>query len=853
MAAGASPLNRDGVRARGPIAAATARPGPRDRQHFRVLLATFTLSIFLSAALLFMVQPMAGKILLPLLGGSPAVWNTCMVFFQGALLAGYGYSHLLTTRLSPRRQAVVHCVLLALAAATLPMPVDVGDPAGADPVRWLLTTLLLTVGLPFFVVSTTGPLLQRWFSTTDHAKAHDPYFLYAASNAGSLTGLLAYPAIVEPLLGRKAQTFGWAAGFIALAALVVTCAVMGLRRRGDDAATTTASPASPASSLQPAAQAVGWRRRMHWLLLAFVPSSLMLGVTQYITTDVAPVPLLWIVPLSLYLVTFIIAFSGKVNISAAGWGRALPLSLVAVMIAMLVGASNPMSLLATIHLAFFFIATMMCHKRMAETRPPASRLTEFYFIMSLGGVLGGTFNALLAPVAFDRLLEYPLAIGLACLMRPQVAVEAEGLAAGLRVRRWAVATLAAVALLTLLLNIDAAMMSGAYKNVSIAGPFSFVEGDLRMGKEVLIPYVNVVGLLRAGLPVLLCVLLFYRRGSARFALGSCALLIGSTVIAEGGTTLFQARTFFGVNTVTLYRDKIYVKLSHGTTIHGLQTRNYVPSRDTIIPPPAMDGPTRFEMLFRTRRDDAWREGNITKLPLIPTTYYHPSSPVGDLFRMLTEQGRLRRVGLVGLGAGTLAAYAQPGSRFTFYEIDPAVVEIASPVPGDYAANRFTYIADAMRDKDVTIGYELGDGRLLLRSTPEGPFELIVLDAFSSDSVPVHLLTKEAIEIYLAKLADDGLIAFHISNRYFDLRSPLRRIAHELGLRVFIRSDSVVTKEQYAEGKKESLWLVMCRRPEAMGPLEKLPTWDRPGPERDFPLWTDDHANVLGALITASGR
>ncbi len=815
-----------------------------------MLLATFTLSIFLSAALLFMVQPMAGKILLPLLGGSPAVWNTCMVFFQGALLAGYGYSHVLTTRLSAKRQALVHCVLLALAAATLPMPVDVGDPSGADPVRWLLTTLLLTVGLPFFVVSTTGPLLQRWFSTTDHAKAKDPYFLYAASNAGSLTGLLAYPAIVEPLLGRKAQTFAWTVGFIALAALVVACAAMALRRRVDEPQPRATAP-SPSVAMPP--ETVGWRRRLHWLALAFVPSSLMLGVTQYITTDVAPVPLLWIVPLSLYLVTFIIAFSGRVNVTAAGWGRALPLSLVTVMMAMLVGASNPMSVLATIHIAFFFIAAMMCHKQMAETRPPAARLTEFYFIMSLGGVLGGSFNALLAPVAFDRLLEYPLAIGLACLLRPQVAAEGEGFSPLRMARRWAAAAAAAVALLAILLNIDAAMMSGHYKNMALAGPFSFVEGDLVAGKEVVIPYVHVIGILRAGLPVLLCVLLFFRRGSARFALGSCALLIGSTVIAEGGTTLYQARTFFGVNTVTLYRDKIYVKLSHGTTIHGLQTRNYVPARDTIIPPPALDGPARFELLFRTRRDDAWRWGNLTKLPLIPTTYYHPSSPIGDLFGMLAEQGRLRRVGLVGLGAGTLAAYAQPGSRFTFYEIDPAVVEIASPVPGDYGANRFTYIADAMRDKDVTIGYELGDGRLLMRNTPEGPFELIVLDAFSSDSVPVHLLTKEAIAIYLDKLAPDGLIAFHISNRYFDLRSPLRRIAHELGLRVFIRSDSVVTKEQYAEGKKESLWLVMCRRPEAMGPLGQLPTWDRPPPERDFPLWTDDHANVLKTLIPASGR
>ena len=812
-----------------------------------MLLAIFTLSIFLSAALLFMVQPMAGKILLPLLGGSPAVWNTCMVFFQGVLLAGYGYSHLLTTRLAQRRQALVHCVLLALAAATLPMPVDVGDPGSADPVGWLLATLALTVGLPFFVVSTTGPLLQRWFSTTSHAKASDPYFLYAASNAGSLTGLLAYPALVEPMLGRKAQTLAWTGGFVTLAALVVACAIIGLRQDARPRISPTASPAPTA------ADRVGWRRRLHWLALAFVPSSLMLGVTQYMTTDVAPVPLLWIVPLSLYLLTFIIAFSGRVNVSAAGWGRALPISLVTVMIAMLVGASNPMSVLAAIHLAFFFIASMMCHKRMAETRPPAARLTEFYFIMSLGGVLGGSFNALLAPVAFDRLMEYPLIIGLACLLRPQVVSEAHGLSSLRLARRWAVAIASAVLLLTVLVNIDAAIMSGLLRNLPLVGSLALVDGRLVAGTTTLVPSEHVTGLLRAGMPVLLCAILFLRRGSARFALGACTLLVGSTLIAQGGTTLHQARTFFGVNTVTLTPGGLHARLSHGTTIHGVQARNLSPVDGRIAPPPSLDGEARFDLLFRTRRDDAWRESNLDKLPLIPTTYYHPSSPVGDLFAMLTEQGRLRRVGLVGLGAGTLAAYAQPGSRLTFYEIDPAVVEIASPVPGDYASNRFTYIADAMRDDGVVIGYELGDGRLLLRNTPEGPFDLVVLDAFSSDAVPVHLLTSEAVRIYLDKLAEGGLLAFHISNRYFDLRTPLRRVAHELDLKVFIRNDNVVTKEQLAEGKKESLWLVMCRRSEDMGVLGSLPTWDRPPPERHFPLWTDDHANVLGALIPAAAR
>lgn len=805
-----------------------------------MLLAAYAVAIFLSAALLFMVQPLAGKILLPLLGGSPAVWNTCMVFFQAMLLAGYGYSHVSTKLLKPRQAAVLHAILLALAAATLPIPVLVGEPGDEDPVRWLLKTLTLTVGLPFFVVSTTGPLLQSWFSRTDHPSAKDPYFLYAASNAGSLLGLVAYPAVLEPLLGRTGQSRTWAILFAGMAAMVLWCAKLMLSRGREESVVASDAPAPV-----PAGEA--WRTRLSWLALAFVPSSLMLGVTQYITTDVAPVPLLWIVPLVLYLLSFILAFSGRVEIASTTWARILPICLLAVMMALLIGASNPMSVLAFIHLAFFFVAAMMCHKRMAETRPHASRLTEFYFIMSLGGVLGGAFNALLAPVLFDRLTEYPLVIGLACLLRPQIAEEMRDLTLKAKTLRWLVAALCGVALLTLLLNIDAVVMSGIHKNSTIAGGLRFVDGDLYQGKTQLLAYVTVIGIVRAGIPSLICMALFLRKGSARFAAGAVALLLGSTLIAEG-LTLRQARTFFGVNTVTLFPEKIYVKLSHGTTVHGLQARNYVASTDSITPPPKLDGRQRFDLLFRTNRNRDWRATHSDSLPLIPTTYYHPSSPIGDLFAMLTSTGRLDRVALVGLGAGTLATYAQPGSRFTFYEIDPAVISIASPSPAGYDASCFTYIADACRDPKVQIGYEQGDGRLLLRTTPEGPFCLIVLDAFSSDSIPVHLLTKEAVEIYLSKLKPGGLIAFHISNRYFDLRTPLRRIAAELKLRAFIRNDTVVTSEQYAEGKKESVWLVMCRESSDMGGLANLPTWDRPIAETEFPLWTDDHANVLGALI-----
>lgn len=812
-----------------------------------MLLPIFAISIFLSAALLFMVQPLAGKILLPLLGGSPAVWNTCMVFFQGLLLAGYGYSHLTTKHLKPRSQAILHVILLAVAAATLPIPINVGEPVQDEPIRWLLQTLAITVGLPFFMVSTTGPLLQRWFSTTSHPSAKDPYFLYAASNAGSMVGLLAYPALMEPWLGRTQQSSTWAGLYGMLAVLVVTCAAVMLRHQA-------AQESPPPQPPRDAQHSPFWRTRLHWLILAFTPSSLMLGVTQYITTDVAPVPLLWILPLLLYLLSFILAFSGKVNISAAGWARALPVCLISVMVAMLTGASNPMSLLAFIHLLFFFVAAMMCHKRMAELRPDTSRLTEFYLIMSLGGVLGGSFNALLAPVVFERLMEYPIVIGLACFLRPQIHGEAGPLNARKKVLRWAIAAGSALVLLTLLLNIDAAFASGWLKNRAITSSLAFDDnGDLRLNGTVALTYLYVIGILRAGVPVALCCALVYRRGGARFAAGALALLVGSTLIAEGGTVLRRARTFFGINTVTLYQEKIFVKLSHGTTIHGLQARNYVPQTDSIVPPPVLSGAQRFEMLFRTNRTSQWRRSNLESLPLLPTTYYHTSGPIGEIFGMLAAAGRLDRAALVGLGAGTLAAYAMPNSRFTFYEIDPAVIEIASPSPDGYAANYFTYIADAVRDKEVQIGYEQGDGRLLLRTTPEGPFELIVLDAFSSDSIPVHLLTKEAVEIYLKKLKPDGLIAFHISNRYFDLRDPLKRIATELKLKVWIRNDSSVTTEQYNEGKKESLWLVMARTPQAMGMLATLPNWERHPDQSTFPLWTDDHANVLGALISPDGR
>lgn len=791
-----------------------------------------------------------------------------MVFFQGVLLLGYGYSHVLTKYFPPRVQSIVHTCLLIAAALTLPIPVNVGHPQDGQTISWLLTTLTLTVGLPFFAVSTTGPLLQRWFSLTDHKQSHDPYFLYAASNAGSILGLLCYPALLEPFFTRTQQSWVYSIGFYILAPLVIACAVLAIRRGRNDIRITTDEP-SRASAAQAAPLSI--RRRLHWLVLAFTPSTLMLGVTQYLTTDVAPVPLLWIVPLLLYLLTFILAFSPAVRISAATYGRVLPLPLIAVLVALLIAASNPMWLLGTIHLTLFFVATLMCHKRLAELRPDTAHLTEFYFIMSLGGVLGGSFNALLSPLVFQTLTEYPVAIGLACLLRPQVLSElttrtqsdtsanttqtidtsalsekpTEIINRRTVFRALLIAFAAAFSLFVYIINADAFITAGKFNNSALFGGLSFIKGDLTYNGSVIMSLVTFAGVVRAGIPAFICLLLFLNRGSLRFALATSVLLVVSPLLGQGDV-VYRERTFFGVNKVNTSQGGIWVNLSHGTTIHGLQARYFDESARAFAPPPLLSDQERYQLLFNTIRTDDWLSKNVNKLPLIPNTYYHPSGPIGEVFAMMNQQNRLSSVALVGMGAGTLSAYAVREAKFIFYEIDSAVINIAFPVPGGKPPY-FTYVADAVR-AGARVGVEPGDGRLRIADTQQGPFDLLVLDAFSSDAIPVHLLTLDAFKIYVSKLKPGGIIAVHISNRYFDLRSPLSRIAKELHYKCYVRNDSVVTSWQRTEGKKESLWVVLSPTADAFKPLSQLPNWEHAPLDLKFPLWTDDHANVLGALI-----
>lgn len=742
---------------------------------------------------------MTGKVLLPLLGGSPAVWNTCMVFFQGLLLLGYLYSHIVSKYLPVQMQVIVHGGVLLLAGLTLPAPIDVGTPEG-EPVAWLLKTLTITVGLPFFAVSTTGPLVQRWFSRTDDPAAKDPYFLYGASNAGSLLGLLAYPLAVEPGLTRQDQMLGWTFGFWALLPLLIVCGVIANKRLAADRPVAPGTKAGAKEGTKELAWApITWKRRVMWVLLAAVPSSLMVGVTQHISTDVAAVPLLWIVPLALYLCTFIFAFSRRAW-SASLWGRLMIPAVGVLMLVLLTAAQSPLWLIVPIHLIAFTVVALMCHTRLAEDRPDPVHLTEFYLWMSVGGVIGGAFNAAAAPVIFATVLEYPLVLGLSCLLRPQIHKEQAELTTGARTVKWVVALVIGAVLFIVLMNIDAAATSGV-----LAGN-SLVESIRRSLPSEMLSDTVIVNICRGAIPVVICVALVMRRGSARFAVAALALLVGSEWIGATGRVLYHERTFFGVHEVLSDSRGSYHTLRHGTTRHGIQAR--------------------FE------------EGRR-----VPSTYYHRSGPLGDVMRVLEERDGLKSAGFIGLGAGTAAAYAKPGSTFVFYEIDPAVVRIAQ----DPAL--FTYVADAVKQPGVRIGFITGDGRLTIRSADPGSYGLVVVDAFSSDAIPVHLITREAVEMYVEKLAPRGVLAFHVSNRYFDLTPVLARLADEFGLVAYLRNDIVVQTEQKAEGKLDSIWVVLARKNEDLGAIAKPGSmWVRMRGTPSMPLWTDDHANLLRVFV-----
>jgi hypothetical protein len=721
----------------------------------------FALTLSLSAVLLFSVQPMIAKGVLPLLGGAPAVWTTCMVFFQAVLLAGYVYAHAMTSRLGIRRQAALHAVLLLAPLLVLPIgvvedtTVSLATAEGASPTRGLLGLLLLSAGLPFFAVATTAPLLQRWFAATGHRAAADPYFLYGASNLGSMAALLAYPLAIEPNIPLARQRDLWAVGYLVLVGLILACAAIavGSSRPASDGAEEPGRPASDR----------WWR----WVLLAFIPSTLMLGVTTYVTTDIAPVPLLWVIPLALYLLTFILTFARRPIVPGAWMVRALPLEVMALALVLGFGLVQPW--LIPLHLLTFFTAAMVCHGLLASDRPAARHLTAFYLAIALGGVLGGTFNALVAPVVFDRVAEYPIALVMACLIVP-------GLKPDVRPIRER-ARDAAIPLIVLGLTAAA------------------VQSDQGGAGSLAV-------MLASGLVSLVC--WTHRARPVRLALTIGAVLLASGLTAGvNGRVLHQERNFFGVLQVTDDPRSHSHRLFHGRTLHGQQSLD--PSR---------------------RRE--------------PLSYYFPNGPIGQVFDAFHDRPRFatRNVAIVGLGAGALGCYAEPGERWDFYEIDPKVVRIASD------PRNFTFLRDCRAGSlDVVIG----DARLRLREAVDLSYGLIILDAFSADAVPMHLLTREALSLYRQKLAGQGILVFHISNRSIELESVLEALARDAGLVCRIRSDRNLAPEDARAGKQESIWAVMAAQDSDLGRMATDPRWATPK-RRGGSVWTDDFSSIAGHLI-----
>lgn len=746
---------------------ASSNPGPPPGGS-AVVLGVFTVTIFVSAALLFLVQPLVARMILPRLGGSPAVWNTAVVFYQLALLGGYMYAYLSTRLLSARLQVLTQAVLLLLPLTVLPLGLPEGwIPRPDHPTTSVLAVLTVAVGLPFVVISTSAPLLQRWFVESGHPHGTDPYFLYASSNAGSLLALIAYPLLIERLLPLGAQARWWTVGYVAFATLSAICGVLTYRSvRSSEASSTRRSSTSPA----PAADASpAWASRALWLALSAVPVSLMLSVTTYLTTDLSAVPLLWVIPLAIYLTTFIVAFARRARVPDGAVLAAAPVALAGLMFLIAAKEDSTERWLVACHLIAFLLIALACHQRLARLRPAPEHLTGFYLIVSLGGAVGGMFNALVAPVLFDHVYEYPLSLLLAALLLlPAVTRHLAPPA-----RRW----------IDVVVPVGLGLISFALVHAWQVpdGPSTWPQRGAMFG-----------------LP--LAVGLMLRQRHLLFTLTMASVFAASLTYNAGrGTLLLADRTFFGINRVVLLPSGRYHVLAHGNTAHGAQSLD--PAR---------------------RRE--------------PLTYFHPNGPLGQIFAAFNTAHPTGRVAVVGLGTGSIGCYRRPEQHWTFYELDPAVVTIARDT------GLFTFLGECAPDASIIEG----DARLSLQLAPTDSYDLILIDAFSSDAVPIHLITREAAALYLSKLAPGGLLVFNISNRHLELTRVLRGIARDLRLTYRHRDNLHIDPRLAGRGMMASQWAVLARTPDALQGLAADRTWVE-GETATAVTWTDDFSNLLGVF------
>lgn len=729
------------------------------------LIVLFAATLFISASLMFILQPMFGKILLPLLGGSPSVWNTCMVFYQSILFLGYLYAHYISTTRSPNRQILIHGAVLVLSVFALPVGLsgDVVPPTDTNPTFWLFWTLMLAIGLPFFVVSTTAPLMQKWFANVGHHTSHDPYYLYAASNAGSLIALLSYPFLLEPNIGLHEQKTYWSGGYLLLGAMIAGCAFILWK-------THKTMSASQENILEDIV--LHPTTKLHWLALAFVPSSLLLGLTNFISTDIASVPLLWIIPLTLYLLTFILVFSKWNDRIHPMMVRVQPMVLLPfIAFSFINPAVLPYWVDLGLHLLSFFIAVMVCHGELARLRPHTRHLTTFYLIMSFAGMLGGMFNTFVAPFVFNGVYEYPIMIVAALLLRPGLKASI-----GANNKDWLKQAIFPAALFIFGISLYAAI-------------------------DDLPEYLDTIGV---GL-ILMAGMTYSFRGKPLTLSLLTGILIFFTVALHGllSNTLYQDRTFFGVLSVResvlvneQNRPEKYHEFFHGTTKHGAQR---------LAP-------------------------EVSRTPL---TYFSRPGPIGQLFTVFDNSNQNWDVGIIGLGAGTLACYAKEGQKWTFYELDPLVVEIAEN------PSYFSYISQC----NPKINMVVGDARLSLEKEPDQKFDLYIVDAFSSDSIPTHLLTQEAIQLYFKKLKPNGILALHITNRHLALKKVLSDHAKQLRLAALIQEFKPETEIPLVVATD---WVVMAKRPETLEPLRasNLGSWQKMPLYFGLKPWTDDFTNIV---------
>jgi spermidine synthase len=732
-------------------------------------LTLFALTLFTSAALLFFVQPLVARLLLPRLGGTPAVWNTCLVFFQALLLAGYLYAHLMTTFLALRWQVVLHAAVLLGPLAVLPIGVaDWQAPAQGSPIPTLLALLAVSVGLPFFVVSTTAPLVQAWFARGGTVEGRDPYFLYAASNLGSLGTLMAYPLVIEQALPLQAQGVAWTGLYVVLIVLVIGCG----------ASVWNAASGTPSLTLRVSVpEAVTNTTRLRWVALAAVPASLLLSVTHHLTADIAAMPLLWVIPLALYLGSFVLVFARRQLVPPAAAARTMPLVVIALVLLLVSEATHPVWLVMLVHLATFAVICVVCHGELARTRPPPASLTEFYLWLSVGGVLGGLATALIAPLVFRSLAEYPLALVAACLLRPAPPPKQPQPAKGVATKSGSSLSPARLDVLVPLgLGVATLALVTAADYRGLSGPAGLA--------------------VALGGPLVACYLCLFR--PVRFGLAIGALLLAAQFrTGVHGQVLHAERSFFGIHRVTRDATGRSVQLVHGSTVHGVQ---------------------------RERQSE-------------PLTYYHRRGPIGQVFELPQLARERPPVAVVGLGAGSLASYVSTGQSIDFYEIDPVVVRIAED------PRFFTYLQDCPGQRRTIVG----DARLKLAESASGRYGLVVIDAFSSDAVPLHLMTREALALYLDKLAPGGVIACNVSSRYVELRPVLADLARDRTLVCLSRADLDVSAVDSAAGKSPSIWVILARREEDIAPLADDWQWERLPGRPTAAVWTDDYANVLSAL------